>query len=47
MISASDFASSADHGTKAAHEALRGGHLVVAASGVELFGSLAGPPRSC
>jgi hypothetical protein len=40
MISASDFASSADHGTAAAHDALRGG-LVVATSGVGFFGSLA------
>jgi hypothetical protein len=40
MISASDFASSADHGTDAAHDALRGG-LVVAASGVGFLGSLA------
>jgi hypothetical protein len=40
MISASDFASSSDHGTAAAHDALRGG-LVVAASGIGFFGSLA------
>jgi hypothetical protein len=40
MIGASDFASSSDHGTAAAHDALRGG-LVVAASGVGLFASLA------
>jgi hypothetical protein len=39
MISASDFASSSDHGTAAAHDALRGG-VVVAASGVGFFGSL-------
>jgi hypothetical protein len=39
MISASDFASSADHGTAAAHDALRGG-IVVAASGVGFFGSI-------
>jgi hypothetical protein len=40
MISASDFASSSDHGTKAAHDALRGGG-VVAASGIGLIGTLA------
>jgi hypothetical protein len=40
MIGASDFASSSDHGTKAAHDALRGG-VVVAASGVGFVGSLA------
>ncbi|MCW3001346.1 MAG: hypothetical protein JWQ20_644 [Conexibacter sp.] len=40
MISASDFASSADHSTAAAHDALRGG-VVVAASGVGLLGSVA------
>ncbi len=40
MISASDFASSADHSTTAAHDALRGG-AVVAASGVSFLGSLA------
>jgi hypothetical protein len=40
MIGAGDFASSSDHGTAAAHDALRGG-LVVAASGVGLFASLA------
>ncbi|MCW2986248.1 MAG: hypothetical protein JWR63_3818, partial [Conexibacter sp.] len=39
MISASDFASSSDHGTAAAHDALRGG-VVVAASGIGFFGSL-------
>jgi hypothetical protein len=39
MISASDFASSPDHGTAAAHDALRGG-VVVAASGVGFFGSI-------
>lgn len=39
MISASDFASSSDHSTAAAHDALRGG-VVVAASGVGFFGSL-------
>jgi hypothetical protein len=39
-IGAGDFASSADHGTAAAHDALRGG-LVVAASAVGLFASLA------
>jgi hypothetical protein len=39
MISASDFASSSDQSTAAAHEALRGG-VVVAASGVGFFGSL-------
>jgi hypothetical protein len=39
MISASDFASSADHSTAAAHDALRGG-VVVAASGVGFFGSI-------
>ncbi|HEV7751953.1 MAG TPA: hypothetical protein VGO71_10445 [Baekduia sp.] len=39
MISASDFASSADHGTAAAHDALRGG-VVVAASGLGLLGSI-------
>jgi hypothetical protein len=39
MIGASDFASSADHSTKAAHDALRGG-VVVAASGVGFIGSL-------
>jgi uncharacterized membrane protein YgcG len=40
MISASDFASSSDHSTAAAHDALRGG-VVVAASGIGFFGSLA------
>jgi hypothetical protein len=40
MIGAGDFASSADHSTAAAHDALRGG-VVVAASGVGFFGSLA------
>jgi hypothetical protein len=40
MISASDFASSSDHGTAAAHDALRGG-VVVAASGIGFVGSLA------
>jgi hypothetical protein len=40
MISAGDFASSTDHSTAAAHDALRGG-VVVAASGVGFFGSLA------
>jgi hypothetical protein len=39
MISASDFASSSDHSTAAAHDALRGG-VVVAASGVGFFGSI-------
>jgi hypothetical protein len=39
MISASDFASSSDHSTAAAHDALRGG-IVVAASGLGLLGSL-------
>jgi hypothetical protein len=39
MISAGDFASSADHSTAAAHEALRGG-VVVAASGIGFFGSI-------
>jgi hypothetical protein len=39
MISASDFASSADHSTAAAHDALRGG-VVVATSGVGFFGSI-------
>jgi hypothetical protein len=39
MVTASDFASSADHSTAAAHDALRGG-LVVAASGVGFFGSI-------
>ena len=39
MISASDFASSSDQGTAAAHDALRGG-VVVAASGVGFLGSL-------
>jgi hypothetical protein len=39
MISASDFASSSDHSTAAAHDALRGG-VVVAASGVGFIGSL-------
>jgi hypothetical protein len=39
MISASDFASSADHGTAAAHDALRGG-VVVAASGLGFLGSI-------
>jgi hypothetical protein len=39
MISASDFASSSDHTTAAAHDALRGG-IVVGASGIGLLGSL-------
>jgi hypothetical protein len=39
MISASDFASSADHSTAAAHDALRGG-VVVAASGLGFLGSI-------
>ncbi|HMJ34586.1 MAG TPA: hypothetical protein VK501_11770 [Baekduia sp.] len=39
MISASDFASSSDHSTAAAHDALRGG-VVVAASGLGFFGSI-------
>jgi hypothetical protein len=39
MIGASDFASSSDHGTAAAHDALRGG-VLVAASGIEFLGSL-------
>jgi hypothetical protein len=40
MIGASDFASSSDHGTAAAHDALRGG-VVVVASGIGFLGSLA------
>lgn len=40
MIEASDFASSSDHSTAAAHDALRGG-LVVAGSGIGFFGGLA------
>jgi hypothetical protein len=40
MISASDFASSSDHSTKAAHEALRGGVVAIAGS-VGLLASLA------
>jgi hypothetical protein len=39
MINASDFAGASDHGTAAAHDALRGG-VVVAASGIGFFGSL-------
>src|SRR3954454_1942785 len=39
MISAADFVSSADHGTAAAHDALRGG-VVVAASGLGFLGSI-------
>jgi hypothetical protein len=39
MISASDFASSSDHGSAAAHDALRGG-VVVAASFVGFIGSI-------
>jgi hypothetical protein len=39
MVSASDFASSADHSTAAAHDALRGG-VVVAASGLGFLGSI-------
>jgi hypothetical protein len=39
MLSAHDFASSSDHGTAAAHDALRGG-VVVAASGLGFFGSI-------
>jgi hypothetical protein len=39
MIGASDFASSSDHGTQAAHDALRGG-VVVAASFVGFIGSI-------
>jgi hypothetical protein len=40
MTEASDFASSSDHSTAAAHDALRGG-LVVAGSGIGFFGGLA------